>query len=1378
MLPPLTGGWSRTASFRLINSLMSYNLYDMISESPAQNPSAKQIRAARALLAWSQQDLAKKAGVAASTVADFERGHRTPIPNNAEAMRSALEGAGVQFLPGGAIIGPPLPSLGATNTSGIPVRWVDATDLGQWADRRDGQASMPTLIAKLVRAAHGPAAEVRFPSDEGVQQGGWDGITRSNDGSRYVPEGVAGWEIGTQRNAVAKKANEDFEKRTTTPSEVRPSQATFIFVTPRHWPKHEQWAEEKRALKKWRDVRAYDASDLIHWIELFPAVGQWLATRLGKRPAGVRQLEEVWLEWSLATEWPLTQDLILADRDDDAIAILQWLRSGPSLLALQAESADEAAAFSFAAISQLPPDVAQHYLTRCLVATSADGARTLADSITPLVIILLDPEPGLAARLAQRGHHVLLAYGGNTDQRGDYRRLARPSRSAIERALVDSGMPESRARRLARDSSRSPAILRRLIPSAPGRLPTWAENPSCGLRAALMAGGWDEQSESDKDVLAHLGNASYPQLVADLASLASALDGPVRKVGTAWKVASPQDAWFLLANHLSPADIDRFEAVVLSVLSSRDPRYEIDPDERWLAASKGIRPEYSGYLRHGLGEVLILLSLFGDRAQSVPDGRSRVEYLVHKLLDGASAERWWSLSRDFQLLAEAAPTTFLDKIDESLQRDDRPILSLFGTDGGPFGGEHISDLLWALESMAWSPQHLGRVSTVLAKLDMLDPGGRFMNRPGNSLAKIFLLWLPQTHSTLAERLRVLDHLRKTEPSAAWKLMLAIIPGRHGTVIPSPHPRWRDYSQDTEEVITYALLGEGTQEITARLLQDVGADPTRWKQLLKIISHLAPDPSTVIKKLAAAEPCVFPLDDRIRFWETLRGVLHHHRQFPDAGWALGAAELNEIEAIYKKFEPADQIERIAWLFKPSVNLPDPGADGWKSNQANIPIARQHALKALLEAQGVDGVFALARSVDFAGFVGATLTELEIELPIRNQILERALRSQTLRERDLAHGLVSSIFAQAKEPWALELLSRAVRERWGADAILTILRALPMARWTWNQVHLAGPEIENLYWKRAPSIWMEGDVDDVVFMANKLIEQGRARHALHFVGHHLPKKPPSELLIRVLEHAIRQPSAESSDDHNEAVMFQYYVAEILKVLDGAGVSDDRMLRIEWAYLPILEHSGRPAKILVKALAEQPEFFITVLKALFKPSEDSGIIEPPPDDPDHAQAVASQAFDLLRLWNRVPGTEPDGHIEGAKLESWVKEARKLAAATGRAEIADQKIGEALSASPADADGIWPALPVRDVIEITRSKDLEVGVAIGVHNRRGVTTRRPTDGGAQERDLVDRYRAWAKATALEWPRTSATLERIARSYEEDARWHDDDAERLDWHG
>ncbi|MBF0185824.1 MAG: helix-turn-helix transcriptional regulator [Magnetococcales bacterium] len=57
-----------------------------------------QCRAARALLNWSRQDLAKAAQVAERTIVDFERGARTPYDRTLRDIREALEAAGVQFI--------------------------------------------------------------------------------------------------------------------------------------------------------------------------------------------------------------------------------------------------------------------------------------------------------------------------------------------------------------------------------------------------------------------------------------------------------------------------------------------------------------------------------------------------------------------------------------------------------------------------------------------------------------------------------------------------------------------------------------------------------------------------------------------------------------------------------------------------------------------------------------------------------------------------------------------------------------------------------------------------------------------------------------------------------------------------------------------------------------------------------------------------------------------------------------------------------------------------------------------------------------------------------------------------------------------------------
>jgi transcriptional regulator with XRE-family HTH domain len=1346
----------------------------MPTSSPPSDLTPKHVRAARALLAWSQQDLAKAASVATSTVADFERGQRKPVANNAQAIREALETAGIRFLPTGAVIGPPIPPIAPTTQPGAPIRWVTAEDLADWANRTDGVESLPTLLAHLIWATHGVSVQLRFPSDEGVRYSGWDGRTNTDQASAYVPQGEAAWEIGSQRTKIPQKASEDYDKRTRAPGAVDPAAATYIFVTPRHWPQKDEWAKTRKVEGAWRDVRVYDGDDLVHWLEQTPAVGLWLAVRLGKRPPGTRGLEEVWEEWSLATQQPLTEDLVLSDRDEDAAQVLKWLREDPSVLSLQATTSDEAVAFFHATLGMLPDDVADQYRTRCLVATDAAAARALANAPAPQIIVLTEPDPGLAQSLAERGHYVLQAYDDRPVGRGEVRTLARPSREGIASALVGAGIPEPRARGLARDSARNLAVLRRLMPSAPGRLPAWAQDPPRALLAALLAGGWDEGSEADKAQVAELANQPYEEVAAALAPYVGAFDSPLHKIGSTWRIASPPDAWVPLAPYLTAADLQRFEAVAAAVLGATDPRFDMDSGDRWMAAVKGVHPDYSGMLRHGVGQVLILLALWGDRVRTVTDAHRRSDAVVSGLLRNADQRRWWSLSRDFRLLAEASPSAFLGAIEDCLDQNDPPIRALFGADeGGVFATEHLSDLLWALESLAWSPDLLPRVSLVLARLDTLDnPPGKMANRPANSLRQIYLLWLPQTHATLDQRLKALDLIRKRETNPAWRLMMGILPQGHDMSQPSPSPLWRDFSVDKVESITWPLIGRGAGAIGERLLADVGLNPVRWQLLIDRIADVS-DREAVFTALEAAEPRIKDKADRAALWGRLRQLLHNHREFPDAEWAMPPEDLDRIEQIYDRFAPADPLERVAWLFETSVQLPYPSKEGWEAEHREIDQARQQAALAVFTEHGVSGVLGLARLVSAGGYLGKALydagaTDLD-------PLLEAAVRSDDAQERDVAHGLIISMFNDRKEAWANALIEKAGEEGWGDTALLTILRALPHNRWTWDHVAEACADLEPLYWKRAP-IWWIDDGEDAARAIRMLIAVGRGRHALQLAGRDRKVRLPSALLVEALRAAVRQPF-EDDGDRNDRTMFQHYVVEILQVLDERDdVDPDILANLEWIYLPVLTHSRRPAKVLVKALAEQPPLFIEMIRAVWRPSEQSDYKDPPPDDPDHARNVAHQAFNLLEHWDRLPGQGDDGTIDGARLEAWIKEARALAHDIGRDEVADSRIGTMLSASPMGADGNWPAEPVREVLDLYRNASITNGFHIGKSNRRGFTTRMPRDGGQLERDEAAKYRRWSTAIGAEHPYTAKVLEEIAEGYDRDARRHDEDAERLDW--
>lgn len=60
-----------------------------------------QCRAARALIGWSQDQLAVAAKVAKATIANFETGKREPYGRTLDDLRAALESAGVEFTNGG-----------------------------------------------------------------------------------------------------------------------------------------------------------------------------------------------------------------------------------------------------------------------------------------------------------------------------------------------------------------------------------------------------------------------------------------------------------------------------------------------------------------------------------------------------------------------------------------------------------------------------------------------------------------------------------------------------------------------------------------------------------------------------------------------------------------------------------------------------------------------------------------------------------------------------------------------------------------------------------------------------------------------------------------------------------------------------------------------------------------------------------------------------------------------------------------------------------------------------------------------------------------------------------------------------------------------------
>ncbi|UYV18965.1 hypothetical protein K1Y77_16205 [Halomonas qaidamensis] len=109
-----------------------------------------------------------------------------------------------------------------------------------------------------------------------------------------------------------------------------------------------------------------------------------------------------------------------------------------------------------------------------------------------------------------------------------------------------------------------------------------------------------------------------------------------------------------------------------------------------------------------------------------------------------------------------------------------------------------------------------------------------------------------------------------------------------------------------------------------------------------------------------------------------------------------------------------------------------------------------------------------------------------------------------------------------------------------------------------------------------------------------------------------------------------------------------------------------------------------------------------------------------------------------NYIPGARNGGIIESKVLENWITKARTLANAEHIEDIADYWIGKMLSASPMAGDGVCTIKPKSNMIDLFHSNAMIEGFKIGKSNRRGVTTRMTSDGGALECEEEMKYRAW----------------------------------------
>ena len=923
-------------------------------------------------------------------------------------------------------------------------------------------------------------------------------------------------------------------------------------------------------------------------------------------------------------------------------------------------------------------------------------------------------------------------------------------------------------------------ILQRQRAPANYERPRWAEDENAvHLLPALLAGRWNARSEADQGILRPLaGAADYASVESQLHRFLWVDEPPLRRIDEMWTLTSAADAFQLTAWRLTGSDLDRFKGAFREVFGRIDPKVEIPLDE-WLYFDIRGEKGHSGWLRSGMAEALLLIAERGADARLMyaRQPRAYAEEVVRGLPGLNDDWRVLASLRDqYPRLVEAAPGPLLDSLERLAKAKPDDVRRLF-KEGGHLGeGSMHTGLLWGLETLAWSPAYLPRVTLVLAGLARIDPGGRMANRPINSLGEIFSWWHPGTNAPLETRLAAIDLILAHEPNTGWDLLVKLLPDARPYVsFGTAKPRWRDFGDLPEDALTRGGQIRFVSAIVDRALDRVGSDPARWSAILDSLRLLsASQQEKTLALLEAVAQGATPNDTKAALWGMLRDFAYEHRRFRRADWALDEVLVDRLEAILPDLAPDNPVERNRWLF--DEWLPDLPTDeeDFERRQEQVEELRQQAVREILHAQEVEGLVNLGTICKIPVFVASAAVPLMGNLGVVRAFVERAISAGEAGVSLAGH--ISRAAQQLHgEAWRDVVCKEAKAGTWPPAVIASLLIWWPDGRATWDDAAVLGVAAE--YWRRKRVLVIDGTTEEQIYQIDRLIEVGRAPEAFDRVA---PRGGgvPTETLVRLFDATLDELArVQTAEEIRQLGLNSHDVREFLDELrKRADLPREELARREYQALPLLGLLNLQGLTIHEFMAEDPHFFVDILCDVFLPAhrDKSEADESTPE----AQARAQAAFRLLEGMQRVPGQREDHQIDEGTLLQWAEAVRKKAAEVDRAAVADLQIGKMLAHSPEDPeDAGWPHRAVRNVIEKLEADDIERGLTIERVSMRGVYTKDLYEGGAQERDLARQCRDWAAVSRAHWPRMARVLEMMAQIWEEHAQREDMEAEQMKLH-
>lgn len=564
---------------------------------------------------------------------------------------------------------------------------------------------------------------------------------------------------------------------------------------------------------------------------------------------------------------------------------------------------------------------------------------------------------------------------------------------------------------------------------------------------------------------------------------------------------------------------------------------------------------FSGRIKEGVFQSLTLLSIVPCHIQ---DNKDWVDSFIENKFKDFDLKRYLTHRHNLQWLVEASPSSFIKFVQDDIKKGSpllNQIMDVKHKDFSIIGTEiFYTELLFALETLAWDKQYLFDTTDILMHLCSYPNDSNYANKPINTLLSIYRFRLPQTYAPFETRLEILKSCATKNPKTISTLCVLLLKGLSEQVfMPNAHFRWRmrdrkespNYipSIPTTHVIAIVQLLLTTSEFSVESIKEMVN--LSFDNYLRGCRTMFMDAISKYKdKIKGNEEII----------DCLREKINWHLQYQESNWALSEEELVPFEKLLIEIESDDILIKNKYLFEnfliKAPDYKDYDNDFLKKNKETREI-RAKIIKQIIDEKGFDAVWSFVGAVKYKEGVANAIFDL-YKADMCDEIYKRYC------DEDLDKTFVKRYFS-------------SVYYKQGESAYMSIIENLNCISQKHISIILSAPEyqktlagfastlnkdVEKEYWEDViVANYSEEEYDNIIW---KLCSVGRYADILHIIRTRNDENIIStDIKIRVLCEMVTNGAWDVLRSH------MYEISDILKTISLPKIIPKSLYYSKWNF-----------------------------------------------------------------------------------------------------------------------------------------------------------------------------------------------------------------------